>query len=47
MHEIYHLIQNIMRFASRLEPQQWVIILGVMIVIGLICLRGFGSRSKY
>ncbi len=41
------LLREILRYADRLAPQHWLIVLAMMIVIGLLCLRGFGSRSKY
>ena len=33
--------------SGSLGPHQWVMILGGLIVVGLICCRGFGSRSNY
>ncbi len=42
-----HLYHQTERFLERLEPRHWVIILAGMIVVGLFCLRGFGSRSNY
>jgi hypothetical protein len=43
----YNWIREVLYYASRLDPQQWLLVLGAVIVIGLICLRGFGSRSEY
>ena len=43
----YNWIREVFHYAARLNPQQWLLVFGVVIVIGLICLRGFGSRSQY
>lgn len=39
--------REILRFIDRLGPTEWVLVLGVVIVIGLVCMKGFGSRSNY
>ena len=44
MDQFYHVI---MRFLDRMGPQEWLIVLAAMIVVGLFCMRGFGSRSQY
>jgi hypothetical protein len=44
---IYDLMHEVVRFADRLNPQQWLAVLLVVIIVGLYCLRGFGSRSQY
>jgi hypothetical protein len=43
----FNWIRQIIHYAGRLDPQQWLLVLGVAIVVGLLCLRGFGSRSQY
>lgn len=30
-----------------LDRQSWLYLLGITTVIGLLCMRGFGSRSSY
>jgi hypothetical protein len=42
--EIYY---QLMHYANRLSPQQWVIGLTITLLIGIFCLRGYGSRSNY
>ena len=32
---------------DRMGPQEWLLVLAAMIVVGCVCLRGFGSRSQY
>jgi hypothetical protein len=44
---MYGWIREIFHYAGRLDPQQWLLVLIVVIIIGLVCLRGFGSRSQY
>jgi len=34
-------------YAGHLERQHWVLISVGVLVMGLICMRGFGSRNKY
>ena len=42
-----HVYREIMRYADRMGPHEWFLMMGAMIVVGLICMRGFGSRSQY
>ena len=44
---VHNWIREVIHYAARLDPQQWLLVLGAVIIIGLICLRGFGSRSQY
>lgn len=41
------LVREVMRYAERLGPQEWVLVFAAMILVGLFFLRGFGSRSRY
>jgi hypothetical protein len=42
-----HFYREIVRYLDRLSPQGWLMVLAVAIIVGLFCLRGFGSRSRY
>jgi hypothetical protein len=42
-----HLWREIMRYVNHMGPHQWALVLAAMIVVALVCMRGFGSRSKY
>ncbi len=42
-----YFLREAMRMVDRLGAQEWFLILGAMIVVGLICMRGFGSRLNY
>jgi hypothetical protein len=44
LHDLYYQLLN---YANRLTPQQWVMVLTVTLVLGMLCLRGYGSRSNY
>lgn len=39
--------RNLMRMADRMDTQEWALVLIGVIVVGFLCLRGFGSRSDY
>lgn len=48
MDHIYWQVEYyVMHWADRLRPQEWLLILAVAIIVGAICLRGFGSRKKF
>jgi hypothetical protein len=42
-----HYFYTALRWLENLSPREWLVVLAVVIVTGLICLRGFGSRSQY
>ena len=42
-----HLYYDIMRYVNRLDTQDWTLVLLGVIIVGFLCLRGFGSRSSY
>jgi hypothetical protein len=39
--------REVMRFIERMDAQDWLLALLAVVVVGLICMRGFGSRSDY
>ena len=41
------LFREVMRFIEHLDAQQWLLLLLGVVLIGLFCMRGFGSRSGY
>lgn len=45
--QMEHFIHEALRTMDRMGPTEWVLGLGGVIVIGLFCMRGFGSRSSY
>ena len=41
------LLHEFVSFFERLDMQQWLMLLIAVVVVGMFCLRGFGSRSGY
>jgi hypothetical protein len=41
-----HFIRDIMRYGERMGPYDWFWVLAVVVVVGALCLRGFGSRPR-
>ena len=44
MDDIY---REVIRHIDHLSPREWLYVLAGVVVVGLFCLRGFGSRSDY
>lgn len=44
---VWHYLDLLTRHASGLDRQHWVLISVVVLGVGLVCMRGFGSRSNY
>lgn len=44
LNEIYY---QMLQFGNRLSPSQWVMGLVIALGVGILCMRGFGSRSNY
>jgi hypothetical protein len=44
MTQLYH---EFFRLFDRLDTQQWLVVLVIAVIVGMICLRGMGSRSSY
>ena len=41
------IVNEVLSFVDRMESQHWLIALAGVIVVGLLCLKGMGSRSDY
>ena len=39
--------REVTRYVNQSGTQQWLIVTAVVIVVGLLCMRGLGSRSSY
>ena len=39
--------RDLMRYVDRMGPRGWLLVLAGVVIVGVLCLRGFGSRSKY
>jgi hypothetical protein len=44
---VYRYLDQLTRHAGNLERQHWVLLSVVLLVVGFICMRGFGSRTNY
>jgi hypothetical protein len=44
---IRSVIGDVISYALRLGPQEWLLVLFGVLVAGALCLRGFGSRNSY
>jgi hypothetical protein len=47
MRFISHYIHSMMLYFDRLNSHQWMWVLFGIVLLGLYCMRGFGSRAKY
>jgi hypothetical protein len=41
------ILRDLLHYGQTMQPRQWLILLGLSIIVGLFCLRGFGSRKTY
>jgi len=41
------LYREFLRLFDRLDTQQWLVVLVIAVIVGMICLRGMGSRSSF
>ncbi len=39
--------REVLRFIDHMDMQEWVLALGALVIVGLVFLRGFGSRTNY
>jgi hypothetical protein len=46
-YQVWQLVDSITTAAGRLHREQWVMLSIIVLVVGMICMRGFGSRSNY
>ncbi|MBW3600345.1 MAG: hypothetical protein KY475_24155 [Planctomycetes bacterium] len=48
MGDYFHQAQReVMRVIMRMDVDHWLIVFGVLVAIGVFCMRGFGSRTSY
>ncbi len=38
---------EVLTFIEHMEPHHWLFVLAGVIVVGVICMKGMGSRSHY
>lgn len=44
---VWHYLELITRHANSMDRQHWILLSVVVVGIGLVCLKGFGSRAYY
>jgi hypothetical protein len=44
---MWQFFRDIGRMIQRMSPEEYLLLVGLAVVLGLFCLRGFGSRSSY
>jgi len=44
---VWHYLELLTRHANSLDRQHWVLLSVVVLGVGLVCMRGFGSRTNY
>ena len=42
-----HIWRELLRYIDRMGTWEWSLALAAMIVVAVICMRGYGSRSRY
>ncbi len=42
-----HFFRDFVRYVERMGTQEWLLVFVVALIVGVICMRGFGSRSGY
>jgi len=47
MYHLARILDELTAFAGQFDRQQWILISVVVLVIGLVSMRGFGSRNNY
>jgi hypothetical protein len=47
LNKIFHYLDQVTRTVGRFDTEHWVIVGAILIVVGLICMRGFGSQKAY
>ncbi len=40
-------VHELTRYVDHMSLQQWTLLLIAVIALGMLCLRGFGSRANY
>ena len=40
-------VQTVLGWGGTLDKGQWLMVLVGVVIVGAVCLRGFGSRSSY
>lgn len=44
---MWQLLRSALNQITHFGPRQWLVAFVVVVVVGALCMRGFGSRSSY
>lgn len=44
---MWYYYNRVMHYTDSLDKQDWFLLLLCVVVIGVVCMRGFGSRAKF
>lgn len=44
---VYGVLNDIWRWFALLNREEWIVVLAITAGCGFLCMRGFGSRSKF
>jgi len=44
---VWQLWRSALSHISHFGPQEWLLTLIAVVIVGAVCMRGFGSRSSY
>jgi hypothetical protein len=47
MYHVARIVDELTAIAGGFDRQQWILISIVVLIVGLISMRGFGSRNNY
>ncbi len=47
MFYVWRFVDQVTQYAGQLDRQQWVILSVLVLGLGLLTMRGFGSRNNY
>jgi hypothetical protein len=45
--QVWRYVDSVLNAAGHLDREHWVLLSALVLVVGLIALRGFGSRTNY
>jgi hypothetical protein len=44
---VWQIIRQTLSYVSHFGPQEWLLSFLAVVGVGIVCMRGFGSRSSY
>jgi hypothetical protein len=47
MNHVARIVDELTAIAGGFDRQQWILISVVVLIVGLVSMRGFGSRNNY